>query len=51
MAVGAGEAPEFSTMIPHSIGALRGPVEILTVLDQDGERAHAESSGEAPSTE
>ncbi|MGS2616229.1 helix-turn-helix domain-containing protein [Micromonospora sp. LZ34] len=49
IAVGAGEAAEFSTMIPHSIGALGGPVEILTMFDQDGERAHAESSGEATS--
>jgi mannose-6-phosphate isomerase-like protein (cupin superfamily) len=49
MAVGAGEAAEFSTMIPHSIGALGGPVEILTMFDQGGERAHAESSSEVPS--
>ncbi|MCO1597497.1 XRE family transcriptional regulator [Micromonospora sp. RHAY321] len=42
--VGAGEAAEFSTMTPHSIGALDGPVEILTMFDQDGERAHTESS-------
>ncbi|MEV4414099.1 XRE family transcriptional regulator [Catellatospora sp. NPDC049609] len=48
LTVGAGEAAEFSTMIPHSIGALDGPVEILTMFDQDGERAHAESSGETP---
>ncbi|GGM48095.1 helix-turn-helix domain-containing protein [Dactylosporangium sucinum] len=43
LAVRAGEAAEFSTMIPHSIGALGGPVEILTMFDQEGERAHAES--------
>ncbi|MET7401783.1 XRE family transcriptional regulator [Dactylosporangium sp. NPDC005572] len=43
LTVGAGEAAEFSTMIPHSIGALGGPVEILTMFDQEGERAHAES--------
>ncbi|MFI7604515.1 helix-turn-helix domain-containing protein [Micromonospora sp. NPDC049366] len=48
MTVGVGEAAEFSTMIPHSIGALGGPVEILTMFDQDGERAHAESSGGGP---
>jgi len=40
LTVGPGEAAEFSTMIPHSIGALGGPVEILTMFDQDGERAH-----------
>jgi transcriptional regulator with XRE-family HTH domain len=38
--VEAGDAAEFSTMIPHAIGAHGGPVEILTVLTQDGERAH-----------
>jgi transcriptional regulator with XRE-family HTH domain len=51
LTVGPGEAAEFATMIPHSIGALGGPVEILTMFDQDGERAHGESSGEAPSRE
>jgi transcriptional regulator with XRE-family HTH domain len=40
LTVGPGEAAEFSTMIPHSIGAPEGPVEILTMFDQDGERAH-----------
>ncbi|WP_345711272.1 helix-turn-helix transcriptional regulator [Kineococcus glutinatus] len=38
--VEAGQAAEFSTMVPHAIGAQGGPVEILTVLDHDGERAH-----------
>ena len=36
----AGAAAEFSTMVPHSIGAHDGPVEILTIFDHDGERAH-----------
>jgi hypothetical protein len=27
-------------MVPHGIGAHDGPVEILTILDRDGERAH-----------
>ena len=40
MLVMAGEAAEFSTMEPHSLGAVDGPAEILTILDQDGERAH-----------
>lgn len=35
-----GEAAEFSTMSPHSIGAVDGPAEILTIFDHDGERAH-----------
>lgn len=38
--VEAGEAAEFSTMVPHAISAHEGPVEILVILDRDGERAH-----------
>ncbi|MGH2752410.1 MAG: helix-turn-helix domain-containing protein, partial [Actinomycetota bacterium] len=34
-----GDAAEFSTMVPHAIGAHDGPVEILTLFDHDGERA------------
>lgn len=40
IAIEAGDAAEFSTMVPHAIGALDGPVEILTIFDHDGERAH-----------
>ncbi|MFL4472419.1 helix-turn-helix domain-containing protein [Paeniglutamicibacter sp. MACA_103] len=35
-----GQAAEFSTMVPHRIGAHEGPVEILTIFDRGGERAH-----------
>jgi transcriptional regulator with XRE-family HTH domain len=35
-----GQAAEFSTMTPHAISAHEGPVEILTIFDHDGERAH-----------
>ncbi|RCK70809.1 XRE family transcriptional regulator [Desertihabitans brevis] len=38
--VAEGEAAEFSTMVPHAITAVDGPVEILTIFDHDGERAH-----------
>ncbi len=38
--VGVGEAAQFSTMVPHAVGAHGGPVELLTILDSDGERAH-----------
>lgn len=38
--VQAGQAAEFSTMVPHHISAHNGPVEILSILDHDGERAH-----------
>jgi transcriptional regulator with XRE-family HTH domain len=42
-----GHAAEFSTMVPHAIGAHDGPVEILIILDHDGERVHLYPSGEA----
>ena len=38
--VAAGEAAEFSTMVPHAIRAHDEPVEVLTIFDHDGERAH-----------
>ncbi|WP_338064144.1 cupin domain-containing protein [Cryobacterium aureum] len=38
--VSEGQAAEFSTMTPHAIAAYEGPVEILTIFDHDGERAH-----------
>jgi transcriptional regulator with XRE-family HTH domain len=40
-----GQAAEFSTMVPHSFGAHGGPVEILTIFDHDGERAHLRDGG------
>ncbi|MGH3447528.1 MAG: cupin domain-containing protein, partial [Nocardioidaceae bacterium] len=42
--VQTGEAAEFSTMVPHVIGADGGPVEILTIFDRAGERAHMHAS-------
>jgi len=42
--VEAGQAAEFSTMIPHAIGAHEGPVEILCIFDHDGEQAHRRPS-------
>ncbi|MFI6585332.1 helix-turn-helix domain-containing protein [Embleya sp. NPDC050493] len=39
----AGHAAEFSTMTPHSVGAQGGPVEILIILDHNGERSHLPS--------
>jgi transcriptional regulator with XRE-family HTH domain len=46
--VEAGDAAEFSTMTPHSIGSQGGTVEILTIFDHDGERAHRRSTAGAP---
>ncbi|HTZ45056.1 MAG TPA: helix-turn-helix transcriptional regulator [Jatrophihabitans sp.] len=41
--VRAGQAAQFSTMTPHAIVAEGGPVEILVILDRDGERAHLDA--------
>jgi transcriptional regulator with XRE-family HTH domain len=38
--VEAGQAAEFSTMIPHAFGAQDGPAEILCIFDHDGQRTH-----------
>ncbi|MCQ9166133.1 MULTISPECIES: helix-turn-helix transcriptional regulator [unclassified Arthrobacter] len=38
--VHAGEVAEFSTMVPHWIGAHGGPVEIVSILNHDGGLAH-----------
>jgi transcriptional regulator with XRE-family HTH domain len=38
--VGANEAAEFSTMVPHAFGAYDGPAEVLCILDHEGERNH-----------
>jgi len=38
--VEAGQAAEFSTMVPHAFGAHGGPAEIIAILDPDGERSH-----------
>ncbi|WP_374953762.1 helix-turn-helix domain-containing protein, partial [Clavibacter michiganensis] len=40
-----GDAAEFSTMVPHGMGAHRGVAEILTILDRDGQRAHLRAGG------
>ena len=42
-----GQAAEFSTMVPHHVGAHQGPVEILTILDHGGEKAHLHSHDRA----
>jgi transcriptional regulator with XRE-family HTH domain len=38
--VEAGQAAEFSTMVPHSFGSEGGPAEVIMMLDQEGERTH-----------
>jgi transcriptional regulator with XRE-family HTH domain len=42
--VEAGQAAEFSTMIPHAVGSRGGPAEILCLLDHDGQRTHLHPS-------
>jgi len=46
--VEAGHAAEFSTMVPHAVTAHGGPVEILVILDHDGERVHLYPPGGSP---
>ncbi len=38
--VQAGQAAEFDTLVPHRITGHRGPVEVLSIFDRHGERAH-----------
>lgn len=38
--VQTGDAASFSTMVPHAMGALDGPAELLLVLDREGDRVH-----------
>lgn len=38
--VEAGQAAEFSTMVPHAFGCDDGPAEIIAILDPEGERTH-----------
>jgi transcriptional regulator with XRE-family HTH domain len=45
--VEVGEVAEFSTMVPHAIGAHGGPVEILTIFNHDGGLAHLHGEGHA----
>jgi hypothetical protein len=42
LVVEAGEAAEFSTMVPHRFGAApeSGDLEILSIFNRDGGRAH-----------
>ena len=42
-----GEAAEFSTWTPHSLGGVGGPVEVLILMGHDGERAHLRVSASA----
>jgi transcriptional regulator with XRE-family HTH domain len=46
--VEAGHAAQFSTMIPHAVTAHGGPVEILVILDHDGERVHLHPATQSP---
>jgi transcriptional regulator with XRE-family HTH domain len=43
--VEAGQAAEFSTMIPHAFGARGGPAEVLCIFDHDGQRTHLRPPG------
>ena len=43
-----GQAAEFDTMVPHRVTGLGGPVELLTIFDRHGERAHLRSRAGGP---
>ena len=40
--VEAGQAAEFSTMVPHAFGSDGGPAEIIAILDPTGEHSHGQ---------
>ncbi|MEW2544654.1 XRE family transcriptional regulator [Streptomyces sp. NPDC047002] len=40
-----GEAAEFPTMLPHALGAVGGPADVLGVFDREGRRAHLRGQG------
>ena len=40
MVIQPGEAVEFSTLTPHWFGAVHGPVELLAIVNAQGERIH-----------
>ncbi|MFC8448701.1 helix-turn-helix domain-containing protein [Kitasatospora sp. NPDC057223] len=35
-----GQAAEFPTMVPHAVGAVGGPAEIIGIFDREGRRTH-----------
>ncbi|WP_037843702.1 helix-turn-helix transcriptional regulator [Streptomyces sp. NRRL F-5126] len=41
------QAAEFPTMMPHAIGAERGPCEIMGIFDRDARRGHQQEAREA----
>ncbi len=41
------QAAEFPTMLPHALGAERGPCEILGIFDSDARRNHQQTGSEA----
>ena len=40
-----GQAAEFTTMLPHALGAVGGPAEVLGIFDRDGRRSHLRERG------
>ena len=45
--VEVGEAADFDTMVPHLITGHGGPVDVLSIFDRHGERAHLHGSSTA----
>jgi transcriptional regulator with XRE-family HTH domain len=48
--VQTGQAAQFSTMTPHAITTDGGPVELLIILDREGQRAHLNAVDLTPSS-
>ncbi|GAA3756295.1 XRE family transcriptional regulator [Streptomyces tremellae] len=40
-----GEAADFPTMLPHALGAVGGPADVLGIFDREGGRAHLREEG------
>ena len=39
-----GQSAQFSTMVPHAVTSVDGPVEVIVVLDREGRRAHLDAT-------
>ncbi|OMH37249.1 helix-turn-helix domain-containing protein [Tersicoccus sp. Bi-70] len=42
------QAAEFPTMLPHALGAVGGPCEVLGIFDRDARRSHQRTTGAPP---
>ncbi|MEU5715256.1 XRE family transcriptional regulator [Streptomyces sp. NPDC020403] len=40
-----GQAAEFTTMLPHALGAVGGPADVLGIFDRESRRSHLREGG------